>query len=198
MSKHSRRVFVVTLSFVMSLAGLARASDKYKIAGAEVVVVCPLTVGGSFEAKTKNVDGEIASGADQPGSIGGALRVDLQTLETGIEIRDHHMRDNYLEVQKGPDFAFATIEQLRVEKLDGKTTFKGILALHGQRKEISGTANLQPQNGKVRVDAQFPIKVSEFQIPKPTYLGVGVRDEIQVKVSLVAVPAASQIAGNQQ
>jgi len=36
--------------------------------------------------------------------------------------------------------------------------------------------------------------VSEFQIPKPTYLGVGVRDEIQVKVTLTVAPTPGLVA----
>ena len=32
----------------------AHAADAYRISGGEVTVMCPLTVGGSFEAKTKN------------------------------------------------------------------------------------------------------------------------------------------------
>src|SRR5262252_5663474 len=168
---------------VLALVGVASPSfaDAYKVSGAEVVVVCPLTVGGSFEARTKSVSGEVAASAADPGSVSGALRVDLQTLETGIAVRDRHMRETYLEVEKGPEFAVATFDQIRVEKLAGKSTFTGTLQLHGQRQQVTGTADLQQHDGWIRVQAQFPIKVSSFQIPKPTYLGVGVKDEIQIK-----------------
>jgi polyisoprenoid-binding protein YceI len=189
-----RKAVVFGVIGVVGAAGVARAADAYKVSGAEVVVVCPLTVGGSFEAKTKSVSGEVASSAAEPGSLNGALRVDLQTLETGIAVRDRHMRENYLEVEKGPDFAVATFDQIRIEKLDGKSTFKGTLLLHGQRQEVTGTADLQQRDGRIRVQAQFPIKVSAFQIPKPTYLGVGVRDEIQIKVSMTVEPTTSRVA----
>ena len=189
MNSINRRAVVLCLVGLVPAAGVARAGDAYRVNGAEVVVVCPLTVGGSFEAKTKSVRGEVTADSANPGSVDGALRVDLQTLETGIAIRDRHMRETYLEVEKGGDFAVATVEQLHVDKLDGKTTFTGTLVLHGQRREIAGTADLQRKNGAIRVQAQFPIKVSEYQISKPTYLGVGVRDEIQIKVTLTAEPS---------
>ena len=179
---------------VVGLANSSGAADTYKVSGAEVVVVCPLTVGGSFEARTKSVSGEVTAGAAEPGNLSGALRVDLQTLETGIAVRDRHMRDTYLEVEKGPEFAVATVDQIRVDKLDGKSTFKGTLLLHGQRQEVTGTADLQQRDGRIRVQAQFPIKVSSFQIPKPTYLGVGVRDEIQIKVVMTVEPTAANTA----
>jgi hypothetical protein len=90
----------------------------YRIDKADVVIVCPLTVGGSFEAKTNAMSGEIAARPGDP--LSGALHVNLQTLDTGIGLRDKHMRENYLEVHKGPEYATATLEDIRVERLEGK------------------------------------------------------------------------------
>jgi polyisoprenoid-binding protein YceI len=179
--------FTAALSAV--LAGPAFANGAYRVVGGEIVIVCPLTLGGSFEARTKAVRGEVAQAAGQPVVVG-ALHVDLQTLETGIGLRDRHMRDNYLEVKKGPEFATATLEQIRITQVDGKTTFSGTLVLHGQRRDVSGTAQLQHQDGRIRVNAEFPIKVSDFAIPKPSYLGVGVTNDLQVKVSMTVEPMA--------
>ncbi|PYR35930.1 MAG: hypothetical protein DMF93_20815 [Acidobacteria bacterium] len=189
-----RNAVVLGVVGVVGVAGSSRAADAYKVSGAEVVVVCPLTVGGSFEARTKSVSGEVTASAADPGSVSGALRVDLQTLETGIAVRDRHMRETYLEVEKGPEFAVATFDKIRIEKLAGKSTFKGTLLLHGQRQEVTGVADLQQRDGRIRVQAQFPIKVSAFQIQKPTYLGVGVRDEIQIKVMLTVEPSSNRVA----
>jgi polyisoprenoid-binding protein YceI len=188
------RVVIVALAATSALAASLGAAPQYRVSGAEVVVVCPLTIGGSFEARTRMVRGEITPSAESPTTMSGALRVDLQTLETGIGVRDKHMRQNYLEVQKGPEFAEAAIDQIHIDKLDGKTRFTGTLLLHGQRREIAGTAELKPQDGRVRVQAQFPIRVSEFAIAEPTYLGVGVRDEIQVKVTITVATAEPQTA----
>jgi polyisoprenoid-binding protein YceI len=182
---------ISAFAIALMVAAPAGAADAYKISGGEVTVTCPLTVGGSFEAKTRSLSGDVTTAAGEQGALRGALRVELQTLETGIAIRDRHMKNNYLEVEKGPGFAAATIEEIRVEKLDGKTVFTGMLSLHGQKRKVTGAAELQQRDGKIRVQAQFPVKVSEFEIPAPTYLGVGVKDEIQIKVSLMAVPAAA-------
>jgi len=183
---------VFAIALMIAATAPAGAADAYKVSSGEVTVMCPLTVGGSFEAKTKNLSGDVTPASDEQGAVRGALKVELQTLETGIGIRDRHMKNNYLEVEKGPGFATATIEDIRVEKLDGKTVFTAMLSLHGQKKKVSGAAELQQKDGKIRVQAQFPVKVSEFEIPAPTYLGVGVKDEIQIKVSLMAVPAGAQ------
>jgi polyisoprenoid-binding protein YceI len=193
MKNNATRVFALAL--MTAAAAPATAADAYKVASGEVTVMCPLTVGGSFEAKTKNLSGDVMPAGDEQGAVRGALRVELQTLETGIGIRDRHMRNNYLEVEKGAGFSTATIDDIRVEKLDGKSTFTGVLTLHGQKKKISGAADLQQRDGRIKVQAQFALKVSDFEIPAPTYLGVGVRDEIQIKVSLMATPSTAMAVG---
>lgn len=196
MNSHSMRLVLTASLITVAAVSTARANGNeivgYRIDKAEIVIVCPLTVGGSFEAKTSAMSGEIAARAGEP--IIGALQVNLETLDTGIGLRDRHMRENYLEVQKGPEYATATLEDIRVEKLEGKTVMKAMLKLHGQRREVQGTAEIKNENGKVRVLAQFPLKVTDFQIAKPSYLGVGVREEVQVKVSMTASPTSTVAA----
>jgi hypothetical protein len=55
-----------------------------------------------------------ASASDSP-VFDGSLAVDLRTLDTGIALRNEHLRENYLEVDKGPGFDTATLS-----KIDGK------------------------------------------------------------------------------
>src|SRR5262249_7061090 len=123
----------------------ARADDALQVTSAQVTVNCPLTIGGSFDAKTSALSGSITP--DPGGVVKGTLTVDLIKLETGISLRDRHLRNNYLEVQKGGDFAVAKFENLKIQKLSGKTTFSGTLTLHGQQRDVTGTAELQ-QDGK--------------------------------------------------
>ena len=172
----------------MLISGSARADEVLRVTNAEVTVNCPLTIGGSFDAKTSALNGSVTP--DGSGALKGAFAVDLMKLETGISLRDRHLRNNYLEVQKGADFAVAKMEDIKIQKLAGKTTFSGKLMLHVQQRDITGTADLQQDGKGYRVDATFPIQISAFQIPEPTYLGVGVSDQINVHVVLTAAPSA--------
>lgn len=174
---------------VSALSVSAHAEDQFRIASGDVTVVCPMTIGGSFEAKTSALAGSVTPA--NGGALAGALTVDLINLDTGISLRNRHLRNNYLEVQKGPDYSVAKLENIKVEKLPGKTTFRGTLMLHGQQREVSGTADVQQDGKGYRVQATFPLQISAFQIPEPTYLGVGVKNEITIQVNLVAVPAAA-------
>ena len=156
-----------------------------------VAVRCPLTVGGSFDAKTTSLGGELAIDPQKQGELDGSLAVDLRTLQTGIKLRDTHMRENYLEVQKGPGYDQAVLTRLRLDGNTaaqvGKVGFTGILAVHGVQREVTGTADIRRDGEGLRVQASFPVKVSEFAIASPSYLGVGVRDEVTVAVTFHAM-----------
>jgi polyisoprenoid-binding protein YceI len=158
-----------------------------------IAVVCPLTVGGSFEAKTRALTGEVMLDGTQPGEVDGVLSVDLRTLQTGIGLRDTHLRENYLEVQRGDGFATAKLDRITLEGIDpaspsGKAKFRGTLKVHGTEREVTGTANIRQSDQGLRVEATFPVKVSDFEIASPSYLGVGVKDDVNVKVNFKLGP----------
>jgi polyisoprenoid-binding protein YceI len=180
------------LATASSAAGLLATGDSHRIITARVRVMCPLTVGGSFEAQTDAVIGDLTV-ADESGSVSGMVQVDLATLETGIGLRDQHMKDKYLEIHRSQTLTTATLEEIHIERAEeGSMPFHGRLTLHGEQHTISGMADLQAQSrgGGVRVHARFPLSLAAFGIQPPHYLGVGVRDEVQVQLQLTAVSAS--------
>jgi polyisoprenoid-binding protein YceI len=56
------------------------------------------------------------------------------------------------------------------------------LLVHGTRKPVSGQIQVTRTGSDVRIDASFPVNLPDFGIPEPRYLGVGVKDQVQVKV----------------
>jgi polyisoprenoid-binding protein YceI len=171
----------------------ALVGTALQVADGSIAVLCPLTVGGRFEAKTNALNGELTLDPARQGSVLGEFAVDLQTLQTGIGLRDTHMREKYLEVQKGGNFAVARLNEIRLDGIDpqnpsGKAKFRGVLTLHGTEREVTGVADIRNAPQGARVQATFPLKVSEFQIPSPSYLGVGVRDEVSITVNFKLEP----------
>ena len=113
-----------------------------------------------------------------------------------------HLRDSYLEVGRGEGFEKAVLSNLKLGDVDpgtfqGRTAFTGDLALHGTKVQVKGEAEIRREgSSSFRVNATFPVRISDYGIAKPQYLGVGVRDEVQVKVSLALsdVPVAKGAA----
>lgn len=187
-------LFLLPLEVRAQVATQDTAQPTLRVTSGQVSVLCPLTIGGSFEARTKALTGQVGMApASQP--LDGDLLVDLQTLETGIGLRDDHLKKKYLEVERGAGYSQARLRNIRVDKLSGKTPFHAVLMLHGQSKEVAGTADIKPEGDGYRLNASFPVRVSEFGIPEPTYLGVGVKDEVVVRVNLAASPAPVATSG---
>jgi polyisoprenoid-binding protein YceI len=184
-------VAAAPLSSSVIAGGYELMYGRLQVSDASIAVRCPLTIGGSFEAKTGALSGELLVDQDRLGEVDGTLTVDLRTLQTGIGMRDSHMRDKYLEVNRGVGFENATLNRIRLDGIDsslptGKVTFRGVLALHGQEREVTGTADIRRSGQNLRVQASFPVEVSDFAIQSPTYLGVGVRNEVTVAVAFQA------------
>jgi polyisoprenoid-binding protein YceI len=96
-------------------------------------------------------------------------------------------------VGRGPGFDHAVLSEIHLgaadpRQVEGEAPFSGSLLLHGTKREVSGQASVHRNGPSVQVEARFPIRVSDFGIARPQYLGVGVRDPVTVVVSLVARP----------
>jgi polyisoprenoid-binding protein YceI len=185
----------------LSAATALPADGAWSVSQADVRVLCPLTVGGSFEARTASLAGSMAVAAPHPATFVGDLAVDLRTLDTGIGLRNDHLREKYLEVGKGDGFDKAVLSDVHLGDVDaetfqGRTTFTGTLRLHGTTKGVTGSADIHRVGTSVRVEAAFSVTLADYGIPKPQYLGVGVKSEVQVKVSFVATPGGAEGSGS--
>jgi hypothetical protein len=45
---------------------------------------------------------------------------------------------------------------------------------------------MSERGSSVRVEASFPIRISDYAIADPRYLGVGVKNEVAVRVAFLA------------
>lgn len=184
---------VGVLVLVPSRASLAQ-SPTFRVERGDIRITVPLKPGGAFEAKTRALSGSVTPGAGKPLPLAGMLSVDLASIDTGIALRNQHLREKYLEIAKGPGFERAVLSDLRLDDADGeqfqgRTGFQGALLLHGVKRPVSGSGEIRRVGAGVRVEAAFPLALTDFGIEPPEYLGVGVANRLLVKVELVAVPA---------
>ncbi|MFC3881051.1 YceI family protein [Algoriphagus namhaensis] len=120
----------------------------------------------SFEGVSKNLNGLIDLDQNLLD-----FYLDLNTLETGIGLRDRHMRENYLETEQFPFAEFTGKLQLLPDlKLNAPVEVKaiGTFKIHGVEKEIEvfGTLTKVAEN-QVQLDASFEVLLSDYSIPLP-------------------------------
>jgi polyisoprenoid-binding protein YceI len=77
------------------------------------------------------------------------------------------------------------VQGLNTDAPEGKGSFTGSLMLHGVKKTVSGPVEIRKGTG-LRVRASFPVNLPDYNIAEPRYLGVGVRNTVQVTVTFIA------------
>jgi polyisoprenoid-binding protein YceI len=178
----------VTCVLVLLASATIVAEGTWPVSQADIRVMCPMTVGGSFDVKTNALSGSVSANANRSTALDGSLAVDLHTLDTGISLRNEHLRQQYLEVDKAPGYDQAVLTQIELQGLNrdapqGKGSFNGSLTLHGVTKPVTGPIEVRKAGAGLQVKASFPVRLSDHAIPAPRYLGVGVKDTVLVNVT---------------
>jgi len=137
------------------------------------------------------------SGSARLDPQGGAfqLEVPVDSLRTGIEMRDQHLKsDAWLDASKFPVIRF----EGKDARLEGETklTVSGTFTMHGVSKPLSLTADVRripseqgtkmglAEGDWVRIRGEFVVRLSDFGIVIPAMVAAKVSDAWTVKVSL--------------
>lgn len=178
----------------LASASVAADDQPWRVDSGDVRILVPLKPGGAFEAKTASLRGQLIPGSSRPLAVSGEIAVDLASIDTGISLRNRHLREKYLEVARGPGYDEAVLSDLVLAEADGtefrgKTPFTARLLLHGVQRPVSGKSEIRSAAAGVRVDAEFLLILPDFGIEPPQYMGVGVTSRLVVRVSFDARPA---------
>lgn len=195
---------------LLLMAGLAiagpAASQEYVVdleAPREVKFISQTTLEG-FEGVTDRIDGyvylgegttsaDLAPGARLTGSSL-YLEVDLASIDTGIGLRNRHMREEYLETD---DFPFATFEGVIAavgEHPDGglRITSPGTFSAHGIGQTRTIDCQVQASGDGYRVGCAFMVSLSDHQIEVPRVMFLKLAEEVRVEIDFSLKPASGE------
>ncbi|HKQ69462.1 MAG TPA: YceI family protein [Polyangiaceae bacterium] len=161
----------VTGSAIAAHASLAKPSDAH-------VVFTGSAAGLKFEGKTSDLDV-----AEAGGNV--VISVPLKNLQTGVELRDKHMKEKYLEIDKFPSAKLTVARALLKFPAPGESTsadVTGTLELHGQAKPVSVHYDLKADGSTFVADGKVRINMQEVGIPVPEYSLIKVKSDVDVAV----------------
>jgi hypothetical protein len=104
--------------------------------------------------------------------------VGLNSLATGIDLRDKHMKEKYLETSKYPHAVF-TVERSKL-KIPGETDVDGKLQLHGVTKTVKVHYSASGSDAQATFTGTSHLNMKDFNIEVPSYLGVTVKPDVTV------------------
>jgi len=201
-----RRVVVTAITTLFLAQVIAAAPTKFLLQsrdGRNVIKFVSKAPLETIEGVTGKIDGTIEADLSDAMTAAGQFEVDLTTVKTGIEMRDGHMREQYLHTDSFPK---ATFKLTKVTKAgakalaDGQTveiTADGELTIHGVTKpvSVSGTVTYMKESEQTQarlpgdllhVDISFPILLSDFNVERPKFVLLKVSDKVNIVVDVFA------------
>lgn len=137
-----------------------------------------------------NIEGRASTLSMTEDSQAFLFSVPTSQFETGISLRDRHLRERYLEASRFPVARLSIAKTALTPQIlsGGRGTIVAQLDLHGERRPVNVRYTIEVRDGKTAVNASFEIDIRNFKIEPPSYLGMTVRPEVKVAVQLVAGP----------
>jgi polyisoprenoid-binding protein YceI len=160
---------------------------------------------------TADVSGFVTVNLDDiKGSAKARFEVDLTTLKTGIEMRDNHMRDNFLETGKYPKAIFEltkvdSTSQNRLENQKQVTlTMQGNFTVHGTTKPITIPATItyysesdqtkaRAEGDLMHIAVNFDMLLGDYGIKRPQMLFMKLDETQKINIDMIGSTASAPV-----
>lgn len=120
----------------------------------------------------------------------GRVTVDVDSIESDIEKRDIHVRDNILHTDQYPEATFTISDPVDLSSLpeDGSVdtvTVNGELTMHGKTNDVTAELTVLRTGENVIVEGQVPVEREAFGIVSPEFVASQIAEEGTVDLLLV-------------
>ena len=120
----------------------------------------------------------------------GRVTVDVDSIESDIEKRDIHVRDNILHTDQYPEATFTISDPVDLSSLpeDGRVdtvTDNGELTMHGKTNDVTAELTVLRTGENVIVEGQVPVEREAFGIVSPEFVASQIAEEGTVDLLLV-------------
>lgn len=114
--------------------------------------------------------------------------LDLNTLKTGIGLRDRHMRENYLETDQFPFAEFTgklqPVPSLE-EGIETPVTATGKFKIHGVEKDLKVSGTILLKNNQLVLKTNFSVRLGDHDIEVPKIVFYELAEEQAVHIDAV-------------
>jgi polyisoprenoid-binding protein YceI len=131
-----------------------------------------------------SIDGNTSDVAVADDGTTVTITVQLGNLKTGSDLRDKHTKED-LEADKFPT-AVLKVPRSGLQMGGGSGDTKGTLTIHGTTKDVSFHYDAKKNGDTLSVSGSATISVSGFGVKPRSYLGISIKDNVDVKASFSA------------
>lgn len=131
-------------------------------------------------------DGPTGSLTITNNKLNGKIEVNLESLDTGMSLRNRHMKEKYLKTKDNPK-AVLIFEDAKLshafpsnkEKLENQNVM-AVLNINNAKKPVTVSYTLKNDS---QLEAKFNIKITDFDIEIPSFMNVTVADNVDVEIT---------------
>lgn len=162
------RIVVTAAVAITGLSSIARANETYRFDQAHSTIGFSVhQFLGTTHGKFTKFDGKIDIDRERPGNSSVAARIDVRSIDTGIQKRDNHLRSpEFFAVEKYPEITFKSRSVKQTGPQAGDIL--GDLTMHGVTKPITlhvKLLTLPNETNQTRWSVTTdPLKRSEFNL----------------------------------
>jgi len=142
---------------------------------------------GTVEGTTDKIDGYLYwNGASVTDNSSFYFQVDLDALDTGIGLRNRHMRENYLQTDK---FRYASLKGkiVKATQLSSgvfKVDVQAEMFIHGVTQNISLSGTLSKTGEKTyNIKSDYSVKLSSYNIEIPNFMMMKLNEVVQLHLN---------------
>jgi polyisoprenoid-binding protein YceI len=178
---------LISLFLMLVLMNVPLQSEEYRVLvdGRNTVTFSSKATIESFSGTTNKIDGYVVwDGADPLHNNELYFEVPLETLDTGIGLRNRHMRENYLQTEKYP-LAKYQGKLVKFETINDSTysvSVEGKMTLHGVENGVALNGTVIVKEERLRVTAPFQIKLADYRIKVPQFMFLKINEVLDMVV----------------
>jgi polyisoprenoid-binding protein YceI len=174
---HRSFLLVSAVAFASSLALAAPVAVKGASIGFAAKANVGMVIEGTTSAITVDEDAKNVT-----------LTVSVGSLTTGVELRDKHMKETYLEAPKFPEAKLVIEKGCLALPESGEKSGEcpAAFTLHGETKGVTVKYKAAVAGKSVDVDASFVANFLDHGVQEPKYMGIKVKPLVDVKAKFTA------------
>lgn len=175
----------LSILFIIHIISSSVWSMEYKVDKSKtnlVKFISEATI-ENFDGVTNNIDGYLFyKDNDFLSESELYFEVDLRTVDTGIGLRNRHMREDYLETNKYPMTSYKgkIIYSDKVSDTEYKVVIDGNMSIHGVTKPLKINGNLYKADDGFRIKAYFEILLTDYNIEIPKLMFMKISNTIKL------------------
>lgn len=191
-------ILTVSLSAIVEEKPAAPAQTFYLVPGAEHRVRFEAShTFGTADGTLNVMEGQLIFDPQAlEEGMSGRFTADVSSFDSGIGLRDRHMKNDYLETDTYPTAVFE-LDDARPTILKSSTAdathiaVAGTMTLHGVTRKLPVRAELVANGDQYTITSSFSIRLTDFNIDPPRWTIQRVQDEVDVTVEATVEPGAA-------